>query len=283
MDKYVKAALVANAATLGFHWIYNSNYLEELSKKQSLLFQKQSKKHFDKAKPSYFVYPKAKHTTQGMMLKWLYENMIDHLEFSKTDYENLIYDYFKPGGNYHGYVETYGKRLVLNKLANELKIQIPHEALIDDHLVGFIPYLVTKELGLGLDKAWELASVFTDEKAYPAFYRMFDYIFMNIQKLSKKELYEKAISFAPDDYQKTLYAAIHLKDTKSFINQYAGIACHLPQSIPLIFHMLYFGNSYEEVIDWNAKLGGASSDRGLLLGAIMSQISPIPKDWLNKI
>ena len=41
MDKYIKGALVANAATLGFHWIYNPEYLENLSKKQSLLFKKQ--------------------------------------------------------------------------------------------------------------------------------------------------------------------------------------------------------------------------------------------------
>ena len=30
MNKYLIGALVANKATLGFHWIYDSTYLEEL-------------------------------------------------------------------------------------------------------------------------------------------------------------------------------------------------------------------------------------------------------------
>lgn len=283
MNKYLIGALVANKATLGFHWIYDSTYLEELSKKQSLLFQKQSKKHYDCAKPSYFVYPNGNYTTQGMMLIWLYKSMINHHLFTKSDYENLVYQHFKPGGLYKGYIESYGKKLVFDRLSSELNIQTTTKALMDDHLVGFVPYLVTKELGLGIDKAWELASIFTENEEYKTFYLMFDFILENIHTTSKKDLFEQAIFYAPIRYQKVLNEAIQIRDTKLFINQHAGIACHLPQSIPLIFHMLYHGESYEQVINWNAKIGGASSDRGLLLGAILSQVSPVPSDWLNKI
>ena len=65
MDKYLIGALVANKATLGFHWIYEFlEYLEKNSlKKQSLLFQKQVEKGgiMICAKGlHYFVYPKWK-------------------------------------------------------------------------------------------------------------------------------------------------------------------------------------------------------------------------------
>lgn len=285
MDKYIKGALVANAATLGFHWIYNPKYLENLSIKQSLLFKKQSKKHYDLAKPSYYVYPNAKvgsYTTQGMMLKWLYERMIINPNMMKDDYKELIYHQIKPGGAYVGYIETYGKRLILQRLANDLNESIEDKPLMDDHLVGFIPYLISKEFNLDSNWAWDLASAFTSIEDYKYFYKMFDYIFINIKSKPLKDTLLDAIKFSPKTYHDKLTQAIKMNDTKLFIKNYAGIACHLPESIPLIYHMLYHSNSYEEIINWNAKIGGASSDRGLILGAIMSQISNIPDTWIKK-
>jgi hypothetical protein len=61
-----------------------------------------------------------------------------------------------------------------------------------------------------------------------------------------------------------------MDDTKVFIKEYAGIACQIPQSIPLIIHMLTRVKSFEEMLHWNTRIGGASSDRGLMLGAILS-------------
>jgi ADP-ribosylglycohydrolase len=67
------------------------------------------------------------------------------------------------------------------------------------------------------------------------------------------------------------------------LKNHAGIACYLPQSIPLIFYILVHSNGFEEAIQFNARLGGASADRGLLLGAILSKIYEIPQSWIEKL
>ncbi len=286
MRKYLVGSLTANAATLGFHWIYNSNYLEELSKRQSLLFQVQDQYHFDKSVHSYYAYPFSKLgdvTTQGMFMKWLYQALISHKDFSQDDYAKLIYNYIRPGGEYVGYVETYGKKLIINMLNQEMKLGLAPLEFNDNHLVGFVPYLVCKELKLTNEKAWELASLFTAKSEYNDFYKVFDYIFDNIKSTNMKETLEGSIAYAPTTYQKALMMGIDMSDTTSFIKEYAGIACNINMSLPLIFHMLSHANSYEELITWNAKIGGASSDRGLLLGAIMSQISTVPQSWIEKV
>ena len=283
--KYLTGALVANAASLGFHWIYNPEYLEALSTKESLLFQKQDPNHYQQAKPSYYVYPDNEvgtFTLQGNMLKWLYDALLENPKMTQKDYQDLIFDYLRPGGSYVGYVESYTKRLVINYLAKDIKLPIIDQPLMDDHLVGFIPYLACRELGLGNYKAWELAQAFTTLKAYPAYYQMFDYIFDHIHDMPLKDLLKQAISIAPETEKIKLEHAISMDDTRVFIASYAGIACHIPQSIPLIIHLLAHENDYENLIHTNTKLGGASSDRGLILGAIMSQISPIPKTWISK-
>jgi hypothetical protein len=286
MKKYLYGALIANAASLGYHWVYNSTFLEELSKKKSLLFQVQNQQEFEEGKPSYYAYPNQKIgdvTTQGSFVIWLYQAMKDNNDFSQSDYEDLVYNYIKPGGDYIGYVESYGKLLVLDKINKEMKIDAPKKDKTDDHLVGFIPYLVSKELGLNNDKAFELTNLFSNKMEYLEFFKMFDYIFDEIHKRDLKYVLRDAVKLAPIRFTNQLAHAIEMDDTPLFIKNHAGISCHIQYSIPLIVHLLAHSNSYEDLIEWNTRIGGASSDRGLLLGAIMSQISPIPESWKSKV
>ena len=286
MDNYLIGGLVANAASLGFHWVYNPEYLETLAKKQSLLFQLPNIEQYNEAGKSYFSYPLAKvgdFTSQGMFVIWLYEALKKNPNLSRADYGNLIYSKVRPGGDYNGYVESYSKMLVVNKLNADLGLGFKDLVLSDDHLVGFIPYLVAKELDLSNEKAWDLAQVFTNKTEYPAFFNVFDYILTRINQKPIQALLKESIVYAPIQYQNKLSLALEMKDTKGFIKDYAGISCHIPYSLPLIFHILANSKSFEEGVEWNTRIGGASSDRGLLLGAILSKIYPVRKEWIKKI
>jgi hypothetical protein len=282
MKKYIQPALVANAASLGFHWIYDMDFLEELSKRQSLVFQLPSLELYAQAKPSFFGYPYAKVgdvTTQGMYLKWLYKAIQEKPDFDLEDYRNLIFEQTKPGGPYIGYIETYNHTLLINAMSSKLRLNLPALPVSDDHLVGFVPYLVSKELGLGNDYAWSLAQLFTDKVEYRQFFDMFDYIFDNIAQMPRLALLKNAIKFAPESYHEKLEKALSMENTRDFIKQYAGIACHIPQSVPLIFRILNQCTSYEDMVETNIRLGGASGERAMLLGAIFAQVSEIPDEW----
>jgi hypothetical protein len=284
MKKYIQPALVANAASLGFHWIYDMDFLEELSKRQSLVFQLPSLELYAQAKPSFFGYPYAKVgdvTTQGMYLKWLYKAIQEKSDFDLEDYRNLIFEQTKPGGPYVGYIETYNHTLLINAMSSKLRLNLPALPVTDDHLVGFVPYLVSKELGLGNDYAWNLAQLFTDKVEYRKFFDMFDYIFENIAQMPRLELLKNAIELAPESYHEKLEKALSMENTRDFIKQYAGIACHIPQSVPLIFRILNQCSSYEDMVETNIRLGGASGERAMLLGAIFAQVSEIPEEWIQ--
>jgi hypothetical protein len=282
MNKYIQPALIANAASLGFHWIYDMDFLEELSKRKSLVFQKPSIEIYNQAKPSYFGYPYANVgdvTTQGMYLKWLYEAAKDKPEFNVDDYRMLIFEQTKPGGPYVGYIETYNHTMLINTMIPRMRWNLPTLPVNDDHLVGFVPYLVAKELGYDNDWAWGLAQLFTDKTEYRQFYDMFDFIFDNIGSLPRLEMLQKAIEMAPEEYREKLTMALTMEDTRTFIKQYAGIACHIPQSVPLIFRLINQCKTYQEMVETNIRLGGASGERAMLLGAIFAQISEIPSEW----
>lgn len=284
MDKYIKGALVSNAASLGFNWIYNMPYLEKLSLEQSLLFQKEDPNQYKRAGKSYLAYPYAEIgdlSFQGELTKWLYKELKTDVDFNKEKYIEMVFDKIQPAGSYIGYAESYARKLVMNKYLEQFKLSEHQLVQNDDQLVGFVPYLVTKELGLSIDKAFELASAFTNIKDYVQFYQMFDSIFENLESKDLNESIELSISLAPKSYHENLKLAISIHDTKTFIINHSGTACHIPHAVPLIIHILYHSKNYEEAVKLNTMIGGASSDRGLMIGAIMSNVSEVPESWVN--
>ncbi|MDI6453047.1 ADP-ribosylglycohydrolase family protein [Peloplasma aerotolerans] len=286
MEKYILPALIANASTLGIHWIYDHKYIEKIASKQSILFLTQDPKHYEEAENAYYSYPNhnlGDVTVQGQILKWLYHAMKEKRGFTQLDYSKLLYQKFKFGGTYQGYVESYAKKHALTISAKSLDVDIPVLPVMDDHLVGFMPYLVCKELEIDTKKAWELTQVYSQDEDYYIYFKMFDQLFELLPIIGLKKAIEKVINLGPQKYQLPLHKAIEINDPNVFIQDYSGRACAIKYSIPLVIHILYHTNSYREAILYNALLGGAISDRNMLIGAVFAQITEVPKDWKDKV
>lgn len=285
MKQYLQGALVANAASMGYNWVYNMPYLERLSATTDLVFEPVDPEKYKRAGKSYLAYPFAQVgdvSQQGDIAKWLYQGLKDNSELDRKGYEQLIFDKIQPGGAYVGYVEAYGKKLIINTYQANMKLPFEPLEQNDDQLVGFIPYLVCKELGLSNDKAFELASLFTHINDYRVFYDMFDAIIEHAPQKGLRQAIEQSIQLAPTSYHEVLQKAIEFTDTKAFILNHSGTACHIPHAIPLIIHILYHSDSYESAVKLNTKIGGASCDRGMLIGAVMSQVFEVPKAWIDQ-
>lgn len=286
MKPFLYQSLVSNASSLGVHWIYNHMKLKEIAKLESLLFRCQEQAFFEDAMPSYYVYPNnniGDLSVQGQMLTWLYKALKENPKFSIQDYETLLFDQFKPGGTYQGYVESYAKKLVISKLSDELHLDLDKQKLDDTHLVGFMPYLAVKSLGLDLDIALSLIKVFSLNKDYENYIDMFDHLFMELEMHDMKTAIKHMIKYAPSQEMDKFEHIITTNDIDKYIKSYAGRACSIEQSIPLVCYILYHAKSFEDAININAAVGGASSDRALLLGAFLSQIYQMPDAWKEKV
>ena len=286
MKHFVTHALLGNAATLGIHWIYNAEYLAELAKKQSILFLKQDPKIFAAAQPSYYAYPHTNVgdvTSQGMFLFWLTQALKTNPNLTQQEYKDLILQQIKPGGDYQGYVETYGHKLIINSLNEKLGLKFPVVPMDDDHLIGFIPYMAVKQLGLSTNKAWDLAQLFTSKEEYPACYQMFDAIIDRLPTKSMKQAIEEAIVYAPKRYAIQMKKAIELTDTKAFVKDYAGTACAINQSVPIIIHLLYHSKDLNDAWLRNALISGAIAERAMLLTMLMGIIDPPSEALIQRL
>jgi hypothetical protein len=278
MNDVVKLALYANASTLGIHWIYNQTFLKELSEKQSLFFMKQTKAIFDAATPSYFAYPHADIgdvSIQGMALAWLYQALKSNPQLTVEQYKALLLSKTLPGGTYIGYVESYLRQLIVNHEIESMKPPLNPVVINDDHLIGFVPYIACKQLGLPTSKAIELTSLFTQKEEYWDLFKMFDFIFDRIGKEPIQELLKKAIVLGPKRYQIQLSKALSMEDTLAFVKDYAGTACAINQSVPIMIHLLNKVTSFEDMLLQNALISGSISERGMLLAALVGQLYPV--------
>ncbi len=274
----LKTAIIANAASLGYHWIYDPDILEdEAHHHPSMLFKQPNLKIYQHAKEAYYGYPNAKVgdlSMQGNVILWLYEAMKENPDFKVEDYETLLKTKLQPGGLYEGYVESYAQRLVLTSLTNET---IPRHS--DDHLIGFVPYLVTKALDLPNDHAWSLAQLFTDNEDYLAFYQVFDLYFSLSSKRSHKKAIELSIERVPKKYRPVFQAAITMEETRAFVELYGLRACAYHQALPIVFHLAYHATSLEEALEKNILIGGNLSDRATYLAAMLSTVFDRPTAW----
>lgn len=286
METYITPGLIANASTLGVHWIYDAPYLLNTSKKQSLLFLTQNETFFKNADVAYFSYPNhvlGDVTVQGEILKWLYRALEKNPSLTSLEFSKLLYQKFKPGGSYVGFVESYAKRHVTFITSQSLNLDVTEPTLNDDHLVGFMPYLACKELQLDAKKAFEFTQVYSKDFNYLTYFYFFDDIILNLKTMDMQKAIKKSLHLAPLEFKESLLKAIEMTDTDAFIEKFAGRACAIKFSIPVIIHVLYHSESYESAVLKNARIGGAVSDRNTLVGALYAQVSSVPLAWREKV
>jgi hypothetical protein len=282
MNKTITFALTSNASALGLNWIYNQTYLKSLQEKRSLLFNPVRFEEYQEAKEAFLGYPFSKVgdvSAQGDILRWLYLALKENQDITEKDYENLVFQKIQPGGEYVGYVESYGRILIYNKIASYQKLDVSKVIQNDDQMVGFMPYIAVKALNLPTEKAYALAQAFTNRPIYLEYFNWLDTFVENLANHSLKETLEILITKAPS-HQDRFEKAITL-DPYTFTKDIVNTACHIDHAIPLVMNILFHTNDLKEALKLNVVLGGASSDRASIIGFIYSYISELPKEFTS--
>ncbi len=284
MKTLFTSGIIGNAAAMGFNWVYNMPYLERLAKEQSLLFQQPDPAKYKRAGKAYFAYPHANVgdvSVQGEIARWLNAALEANPALTKEQYQELLFEQFKPGGDYVGYVESYGKQLVINKLSEQVKATLPNLVYNDDQMVGLVPYWVCRSQSMTKERAWELAQAFTSILDFIDVYAMMDDLLDLIPTVGLRQAIKQAAVKAPVSMRIPIQKAMDLTNTLEFITNHSGTACHIPHAIPLILHILYHTNSFTEALEKNTMIGGASCDRGFSIGALASLAYDVPSEFLE--
>lgn len=276
MNQLIKKVLLANSSQLGFNEIYNRKFLFNYSRTNQMLMTDNNSRHYKYNKPSYNNYPNSKKgelSFQGQILFWLDEAINTRFNFSGQDYKNLLLKKLMPGGTYQGYVEDFGKKLVFSELTKDLKVDFKYQ-IDDDQLVGFIPYIIAKAYNLTNEYAYKLASILTKNNDYIIFYEIFDIL---IKEKNKEKAIEAIMPLIPKPYINSITSAISYNDN-SFIKSIKMLSCAIGYAIPIIIYLYKKHRRLINALSENIILGGASSDRAMLL-TLLYPNDLLPKEW----
>lgn len=284
-------ALVADAASLGLHWLYDPDRIASIAAQRgTATFAPVDAAFFDGV-PGYFAHAD-RHA--GMLTQYgeaLYVAMRCMIAsdgaFDDSAQRAAFAAYFGPGGAYTGYIDR-PTRGALDKIALD---QVP-SGIDDDQNPALtrLPAIVAvyhdaPDLTARADAAMQITNVNAVAAAYNAVFA--DLLCRVLNGAPIAEALVAAADVATGDVQAALRDALTTPETDS--TAYAGRvgrACHLPTAGPVMFHVLRHASSYANAVERNILAGGDSAGRSLMIGAAMAAdhgiatSKGIPLDWV---
>lgn len=265
-------ALVADAAALGLHWIYDPDRIAEVVGAKGAAFTPLDPTNFNGV-PAYFAHGARQNgalTQYGEVLALAIRNLNDNGGYNEAALQSAYAAHFGPGGAYIGYID----RVIRGTLANLAAGQTDPSGIDDDQLpaIAMLPAMVVAHLGrpdLSTIVAAAIRVTNVNDTALEYGMAFAALLSMVLNGQSVKDALHATANGAQGAMGAALSEALSNDQSSVEYGETTGRACHLPMGLPLCFHILAQANSYAEAVDTNIRAGGDSAGRAIIIGAVM--------------
>ncbi|MDT8364415.1 MAG: ADP-ribosylglycohydrolase family protein [Nitrosomonas sp.] len=293
-ESIVLGALVADAASLGLHWLYDVNRIHEIEQRKGLVFLQPDAEYYADGKGYYAHGNKCAGETSayGDTCLLMLRHLADHGQFDLQAYQKAYCTYFGPGGKYIGYVDS-PTRFTLAVLLAAKNNDYPGRSGADDSqhpALATIPALVAAHRG---SKEALLATVDTavritnnNDIAVSGARCLAIILYSLLAGEPLQAALRNGIAYTEDTLATQLEEALAMNELPAAtVAEKFGRACHIQEGLPIVFHIARHAENYKSAIQDNIRAGGDSCGRAIALGAIMaisasSDSESIPLSWL---
>lgn len=286
----LKGALVADSASMGIHWIYDTDRVAKIAKAHdgSPAFVPVNEKHHENTK-GYFAHANrldGTNTQYGEVLRTAIASILKNSgKFDVANYQKHFAAHFGPGGTYIGYIDRATRGTLVNIAAENLD-----PSGTDDTQ---LPAIASLAAVIATDpSSVETAVRVTNDNDYSVNAgQVFAHLLSAILNgADLNEALDEAANVGDEEFSELLKAALTSEETDSVAyGQITGRACNLVMSIPLCFHILKNTNSFESAIEANNFAAGDNAGRSIVLGAVagayygLNNDKGIPQKWIDKL
>lgn len=275
----ILGALVADAAALGLHWLYDPARIKEIEAAKGLVFLPPDAADYAGTK-GYFAHAgKAAGDSSGygevclLMLK----HLAKHGDFQRVEYQAEYRAHFGPGGAFVGYIDA-PTRLTLHTLLPLEPAAFPAASGADDDqlpALAALPAVVATHRGaleVLLQRVEQVVRVTNhNDLAVAAAQCAAAALFEVLHGATMAQALAGALPFAGDTLRPLLQQALAEPALDSVaVAERLGRACHVTQGVPVIFHIARHAPDYRSAIEANIRAGGDSCGRAILLGALVA-------------
>lgn len=267
-------AYVADAATLGVHWLYDPERIASLG---NALWRDPNPAEFEGAKGIFVHHDKhlGDISQYGAQMRVMVRTLAKG-PFDAQTYHSEFGAAFGPGGWWQGYID----KATRGTLANIAAGANPTGA-DDDHIpaLGGLPPLLAmgESRETCADAVAQISASGTTALYAPPAAIALQAI---LSGKSKADALEEAAHSAPG-----LPLADALASTVDPVD-YAGSvgrACPLAQSLSVAFRIAAACETYVDAVDMNARVAGDNCGRAIFLGAFFGAMDPPPALWCLKL
>lgn len=281
----LNGALVADAATMGLHWMYEQEQLQKIALTGDVLFRQPDASVYEGRK-AYFAHAarvSGQFSQYGECVNLVARCLESGASYDPIEHRNLFLDTFGPGGQYVGYADRPTKALVARILTegDELAVVSGSD---DDQLpaLASVPALFAFQASNPQLLQWleTAVRVTSDNEVAVAGARC---VMECLQQLSTGASLPSALEAAAGEGGKTLEPLLREALAMASYEPLAcaekfGMPCHLPQGLPVAWHLLAHANDFESAVRDNILCGGDNCGRSVAVGAIAGLVFGVPSE-----
>ncbi len=274
-------ALVADAATLGVHWIYDPARIAQVADGNPA-FVPIDGANFEGV-PAYFAHGARKDgdlSQYGEVLALAIRSIATAGDFDVSAYQEAFVAHFGAGGSYTGYIDRPTRGALENIAADQ---RAPSGTDDDQHpALATLPAIIARYHGESALNAQAKAAMQVTNVNAAADHYAGIFIDLLVDILSGTPL-QQALKGAATR-EPLLQAALDSEEASSTAyGEITGRACHLHQGMPLAFHILARTENYQSAVEANILAGGDNCGRSILIGSLAGAaygLSDIPLEWI---
>jgi ADP-ribosylglycohydrolase len=291
----VLGTLVADAASLGLHWLYDQDRIAQVAPKTAAFHPASLNDYQDV--PGYFAHPTksvgdlSQYGEQAMVML---RSLAEKGQYDKDHYQTAFQSHFGYGGAYVGYIDHPTRDTLDNIARAAASDDAPEFPGADDRqlpAVSKLPSLVAmaaQSEGFA-DQITSAIRVTNNCTTAISFGTTAADLMRAVVNGSTITDALKQID-APSEVRNALAPLAGMSDQSTCeVTRTIGMSCDLAYGVPSVVHTLSTAPSYHVAIEQNIYAGGDSCGRAILLGAVMGAAhgiggeTGIPEDWIERL
>ena len=279
-------ALVADAASMGMHWIYDQEHIKKVEETGDVLFRQPDSNTYEGVK-SYFAHAAKRvgeFSQYGASAQVVANVIKQNGNYDVGVHQALFFNTFGPCGSYHGFADRPTKALVARMIIDG--DELPDVSGSDDDqmpaLVSVPALFGNYESDEALVSAVSVTNVHKDAISGACV--------LNdcLRRIYDGETLSDALRNSANGADAELAALLneslqHAEYKPHEIAQHFGMACHMKQGLPVAWHLLSHAKDYRSVVRDNIRCGGDSCGRSMAVGSIAGLVFGVPESMTMKV
>lgn len=284
----VNGALVADAASMGLHWMYDQEQLNQIALTGEVLFRQPDAAVYADKK-AYFAHPgklSGELSQYGEGVEMIASLATGSGGFSTDGYHVEFMKRFGPCGTYCGFADRPTKALVACLVSNG--DDVPSRTGSDDSqmpALEFVPGLFAAHI----DSSELPAAVHTltiNDTAVSGAQVLMACLQAIDAGSSMQEALAASTSAANAELEPLLTDALQTGDGEYNVQAVAqkfGLPCHVVQGLPVAFSILTNTTDFISALRCNVMAGGDCCGRAVAIGAIAGMVYGVPAELACKV